>query len=61
MLDVLGERSGLRGNPRANQMAVASALRRLRVQKDRRLVDGQRQYGYLGLTRKWTQQEEDVP
>jgi hypothetical protein len=47
ILEVLAER-GLRGNPRANQMMVASALRRLGLRKGRTLIDGQRQYGYWG-------------
>jgi predicted P-loop ATPase len=60
ILEVLAER-GLRGNPRANQMMVASALRRLGIRKGRTLVDGQRQYGYWGLMRKYTAAEENLP
>jgi predicted P-loop ATPase len=60
ILEVLAER-GLRGNPRANQMMVASALRRLGIRKGRTVVDDQRQYGYWGLTRKFTQGEENLP
>jgi predicted P-loop ATPase len=60
ILEALAER-GLWGNPRGNQMMVASALRKLGIRKGRIPVDGQRQYGYWGLTRKYTQSEEALP